>query len=261
MSGGDESASSKSKTLSARWAGVFFALLAVFAPAFVQIFWIPPGGLSFSVWAMVWGLFYGMMEPGQWYLDFSPFFYFAQSVIYIFLRPVFAYQMVRYYQGKSSRRWTIVTGIITELQVIVMNIPPMLELLHWFLLVRLPIPFMLFAAVLLMKYMPPSPKIITWIEKEQEHSRWWSPTSGNISNSGSSDSKTLILNIETVYKVLETILVSEIILFLIGGVLVTNLSPYPLQILYGVLIPWAIVITGLLFLIARLLRRKKSYEI
>jgi hypothetical protein len=253
MSREDKSQSTESKSVNARLIGFYFVLLAVFAPAFLQIFWIPPGNLSFSVWGMVWQLLYGM-EPRQWYFDFSPFFVFAQSIIYTLLRPVFAYQIVRYYQGKSSKKWTIVAGIITELQVFVINIPPMLSLLNLFLLVRLPILFMLLAAVLLMRFMPPPRKAITWIEKEQEHSQWWSPTGGNAPDVHSPDSKSPSLNIETIYKVLETILVSEIILFLIGGFLVTNLSPYPLQILYGVFIPWSLLITGFLFLLVRYLR-------
>jgi hypothetical protein len=94
------------------------------------------------------------------------------------------------------------------------------------------------------------------VEEEQERSMWWNPTSSNVSDVHPSESKVYTLSVGSLYKILETVLVSEIILFLIGGFLVTNLSPFPLQIMYWVLIPWSIVITGLLFLIVLWLKRR-----
>jgi hypothetical protein len=77
-----------------------------------------------------------------------------------------------------------------------------------------------------------------------------------LSNVHPFESKVCTLSVGLLYKIIETVLASEIILFLIGGFLVTNLSPSPLQILYWVLIPWSIVVTGLLFLIVLWLKRR-----
>ncbi len=62
--------------------------------------------------------------------------------------------------------------------------------------------------------------------------------------------------LDTIYKVLETILISEIILFILGGIIVTNMHPIPLQILYWMVIPWSTLISGVLFLAVRHLRRR-----
>jgi hypothetical protein len=69
------------------------------------------------------------------------------------------------------------------------------------------------------------------------------------------DSNKATSKLNEIYKILETVLVSEIILFLLGGIFVTNLNPIPLRIFYWTVIPWSILITGILFLIVRHLRR------
>ncbi|MGY5872403.1 MAG: hypothetical protein RTV72_09170 [Candidatus Thorarchaeota archaeon] len=64
--------------------------------------------------------------------------------------------------------------------------------------------------------------------------------------------------LEIIYKILETVLASEIILLILGGVFVTNMHPIPLQILYGFLIPWSFLITIVLFLIVRHIRSRRA---
>ena len=66
--------------------------------------------------------------------------------------------------------------------------------------------------------------------------------------------------LETIYKILETVLVSEIILLLLGGIIVTNMHLLPLRILYWIVIPWATLITGVLFLIVRYMKRNYLRE-
>jgi hypothetical protein len=72
------------------------------------------------------------------------------------------------------------------------------------------------------------------------------------------DSNKATSKLDKIYKILETVLVSEIILFLLGGVFVSNLSPVSLRILYGFVIPWALLITALLYLILRNIRSRKA---
>jgi hypothetical protein len=69
------------------------------------------------------------------------------------------------------------------------------------------------------------------------------------------DSNKATSKLNVIYKVLETMLVSEIILLILGGVFVSNLHPFLLRIFYWIVIPWSILITGILFIIVRHLRR------
>ncbi len=69
------------------------------------------------------------------------------------------------------------------------------------------------------------------------------------------DSNKATSKLNVIYKVLETMLVSEIILLILGGVFVSNLHPFQLRIFYWIVIPWSILITGILFIIVRHLRR------
>jgi hypothetical protein len=72
------------------------------------------------------------------------------------------------------------------------------------------------------------------------------------------DSNKATSKLDKIYKILETVLVSEIILFLLGGVFVTNMHPVPLRILYWFVIPWALLITALLYLILRNIRSRRA---
>ena len=64
--------------------------------------------------------------------------------------------------------------------------------------------------------------------------------------------------LDKIYKILETALVSEIILFIFGGFFVTNFSPYALRVFYGVVIPWSILIALMLFLLVRQIRSRRA---
>jgi len=66
--------------------------------------------------------------------------------------------------------------------------------------------------------------------------------------------------LDIIYKILETVFVSEIILLLFGGLFVTNMAPIPLRILYWMVIPWATLIMGILFLIVRYMKRNYLRE-
>ena len=73
------------------------------------------------------------------------------------------------------------------------------------------------------------------------------------------DSNKATSKLDIMYRILETVLVSEIILLILGGFFVTNMDPIPLRILYWIVIPWSILITGLLFLMLHHLRGRGYY--
>jgi len=182
---------------------------------------------------------------GVWEFS-SGFFAIGQSLLFTLLRPVFAIQMLRFYRNRSSKRLTLVIGLITELQPIIVNFQTVLWLTESNLILRLPIPITFLVAIIVMQLYPPQKKPDVWLEKEEEKNQsWWS------SNKNLQPSK-----IDIIYKILETALVSEIILFLFGGFFVTNFSPYALWVFYGAVIPWSILITGVLFLMVRHVRRR-----
>ena len=246
----EEVSSVESESISSRTIGFYFILLAFFAPAFVQ-YWFVPEYPAFAVWSMLWWFYYSPDVSGL-YLDiYWLFFVLGQSIMYTFLRPVFAYQMIRCYQGKSDRRQTLLVGLFIELQALIVDVPMMLIFSEAFYSIHLPIPLLLIAAVLLMRYIPPSPKILSWVEKEQESSKWWNSEKDDEIKSRLSKGRAGFLRGVTLNKVLETILAAEIILLIIGGLIVSNLDSWQYRAYYGLAAPWFILITGLLFLMTR----------
>ncbi len=83
------------------------------------------------------------------------------------LRPVFAYQMVRYYNGRTTKMNTLLVGVASELQVLVVT--NLMTIVQWVLspyrdeiLVPLfgPIPVLFLIGLVIMKLRPP-PEITT----------------------------------------------------------------------------------------------------
>ena len=137
-------------------------------------------------------------------------------------------------------------GLITELQPIIVNFQTVLWLTESNLILKLPIPITFLVAIIVMQLYPPQKKPDVWLEKEEEKNQsWWS------SNKNLQPSK-----IDIIYKILETALVSEITLLILGGFFVSNLHPITLRILYWVVIPWSFLTTLVLFLIVRHVRRR-----
>lgn len=250
MSGEEETSSVEIESISVKNIEFYFTLLVLFAPAFVLMWWTPPRYPSFSVWGMLWGLLYSV-EQGGWYLDSSLVFVIGQSIMHTFLRPVFAYQMMRFYQGKSDRRQTLLVGLFIELQALIIDIPMILIANRAFYSIHLPIPLLLIAAALVMRYRQPSPRTTSWVEKEQEGSKWWSSEKEEEAKSHLSEGRARFFKGVTLNKVLETILAAEIILLIIGGLIVSNLDSWQYRAFYGQAIPLCVLITGLFLLMTR----------
>ncbi len=159
----------KRASIKARWIGLLFVILVVYAPAFLIIYWSPSSNPAYQVWGMVW-FFYYSIDFGGWFLDWQwPFFVIAQSIQFTLLRPMFAIQMVRFYQNKTSKKMTLLVGLIVELQALVVNF-----LFTWntpFITLRIPLPFLLLTGYLLMKFIPQM-KSEHWLEK-REKQEWW----------------------------------------------------------------------------------------
>ena len=246
MSVENESPSNERNSVSTWQIGFLFTGLAIFAPAYAIIYWSLGHTIFVHIYGMLWW-FWCDISSGEWWLVSGPFA-FGQTMLFTLLRPLFAVQMVRYYRGSSSKRLTFLVGLITELQPIVVNFQTMLWFTDSNLILRLPIPILLFIGIIVMKFVPPPQKQPElWLEEEEKgHSK------------GNDDRNIQSSKLDIIYKILQTVLASEIILFILGGVFVTNMHPFPLQFLYWVLIPWVTLITGVLFLIVRYIKRRRA---
>lgn len=239
--------SSNEKNLVSTWQiGFLFSLLAIFAPAFIVVIWSFGHSVSFQILGMLYWATY-LEGIGVWYFESSIYTLLA-SMMFTFLRPVFAVQMVRYYEGKSSKRLTLLIGLITELQPMIVNFQTIILLTESYLGFRFPIPILLSLAIILLRIAPPQQKPETRLERDEEKSQ----------TELSGDRKLQRSKLELVYMILETVLVAEIILLLLGGLFISNMHPFPLRFLYWVLIPWSTLITGVLFLIVRYIRKKRA---
>ncbi len=138
-----------------------------------MILWFPLSSSVVHFWGMLWWLT-PTLEPSGWDLNWNnPFFIIIRSIVYTLLRPVFAYQMVRFYQNKSSKKLTLLVGLCTELEVVVFGILPVLLVAQPYLELIIPIPFLLLAGILVMRFAPPPQKPELWLEKEEENQTWW----------------------------------------------------------------------------------------
>lgn len=96
------------------------------------------------------------------------------GLLLLSLRPVFAYQMVRYYNGRTTKMNTLLVGVASELQVLVVT--NLMTIVQWVLspyrdemLVPLfgPIPVLFLTGLVIMKVRLP-PEIITpWQQMEE----------------------------------------------------------------------------------------------
>jgi len=148
-------------------------ITTVLSPIAMSVYDSGWGEITTSTIAMTW-----MMNTSPWGLDFrfDPFTLFA-SLPFTFLRIVFAIMMLRLYQGKTTRKRTVVIGIASELQLILIFYVPMLLTLLLFptgyfsFQLILPIPILIGIGLIIMKLSPPTEQTM-WIEEEKSSS-WW----------------------------------------------------------------------------------------
>ena len=116
------------------------------------------------------------------------------------LRPVFAYQMVRYYNGRTTKLNTLLVGVASELLVLVVT--NLMTIVQWVLspyrdemLVPLfgPIPVLFLTGLVIMK-LRPLPEITTpWQQMEERKQRWDNDASAPESKLAQSSSKEVVV--------------------------------------------------------------------
>jgi hypothetical protein len=116
------------------------------------------------------------------------------------LRPVFAYQMVRYYKGRTTKLNTLLVGVASELQVLVVtNLMTIGQLVSSpnpsQILVPLfgPTPVLFLTGLVIMKLRPP-PEITTpWQQMEERKQRWDKDAAAPESKLAQSSSKEVVV--------------------------------------------------------------------
>jgi len=246
MASEETSSTNDSRSISSWQIGFLFSFLAIFAPAYAIIYW----SVGHTTFVHLYGMllwFWCDISSGEWWLVSGPFA-FGQTMLFTLLRPLFAVQMVRFYRNKSSKRLTFLIGLITELQPIIVNFQTVLWLTESNLILRLPIPITFLVAITMMRLIQPQHKPELWLEKDEEKNQSWRYSEKNLK----------LTKIDIIYKILETALVSEIVLYIYGGFTIAYWFPAPLVIFYWFVLPWSILITGVLFLIIRHIRNRKA---
>ncbi|MFX1415609.1 MAG: hypothetical protein ACFFC0_02305 [Promethearchaeota archaeon] len=144
--------------------------LAIFAPFYV---WINPGPNMVAILAMTWR--FDRVGARIHWMIMDPIHTIAPLPFTVW-RLVFVYQMVRYYQGRGTRRRTVILGIFAELPFLIIDFtwrtlsPPTTIL--WDPGLTFPTPLMLLAASVFMWITPfPVPK--TPFDDQPEPDQWW----------------------------------------------------------------------------------------
>jgi hypothetical protein len=156
--------------------GIVMALVALLAPfAFnIAIY----DGLHLSVTAVLWGF---ISSPYQTYLDILNIFTLFAMMPFGFLRLAYAYQMVRLYKGRTTKKRALTLGIVSELPFVMLFI---LYLIMWFFSPYNPMGLagptliLLIVGILIIRFRPPPESPETWAEMPEDKP-WWVEESTN----------------------------------------------------------------------------------
>ncbi len=150
--------------------GIVMSLVALLAPLAFSI--AVYDGLHLSVTAVLWGF---ISSPYQTYLEILNIFTLAMMMPFGALRLAYAYQMLRLYKGRTTKKRTLTLGIVSELPFVMLFI---LYLIMWFLNPYSPMGLagptliLLIVGILIVRFRPPPESPEIWVELSEEKS-WW----------------------------------------------------------------------------------------
>jgi hypothetical protein len=144
---------------------IAMAFIAVFVPFLISI---TPMSDAIYMMASAWMLDINRGQVRSVY--FGPTEWAAMSPL-TFIRLIFVFQISRYYGGKSTRKRTVIVGILTELPLWVSFL--LLVLPSWgiWITFSMPLPFLLVAGVMLVWRYPRLEVENHW---EEQGEAWWS---------------------------------------------------------------------------------------
>ncbi len=166
----------KDKPVNPLVVGIMMALVALLAP--LTFSFHDYDGLHFQVVAVLW-IF--SVTPWGTFLETSNHFFFSVLMYYGFLRLAYAYQMVRLYKARTTKKRTLTLGIVSELP---MTLPLLEVLIMWLLnpygpmVLSGPTLILLIAGILIVRFRPPPESPEIWA-KMPEEKPWWVEESTN----------------------------------------------------------------------------------
>ncbi len=166
----------KDKPVNPLVVGIMMALVALLAP--LTFSFHDYDGLHFQVVAVLW-IF--SVTPWGTFLETSNHFFFSVLMYYGFLRLAYAYQMVRLYKARTTKKRTLTLGIVSELP---MTLPLLEVLIMWLLnpygpmVLGGPTLILLIVGTLIIRFRPPPESPEIWEAMPEEES-WWVEESTN----------------------------------------------------------------------------------
>lgn len=148
-------------------------IAALFGPAALNVYFGGFGGVFVYLFSMTWQV---INFPSFDVILFGPF-ELTMTLLIMCLRPFFAYQVYRYYIGKTSYMRTVLTGIASELQLTVISGVIILYLLStpftgYIVMIAIPLPILLITGLAIMHKIPVQEPFTPW--KDIEASKpWW----------------------------------------------------------------------------------------
>ncbi|MFW9976211.1 MAG: hypothetical protein ACFFDQ_13150 [Candidatus Thorarchaeota archaeon] len=160
------------------------AAIAVLAPAGFNVEFDPSTGviMHISMICMLWTLpvTFAGNNPGGTFQEAIPIpspFALIGNIPLTFLRLVFVYQMYKLYEGRTTRKRTILVGAASELQItaigILSVIMPVFSLMSRFFI---PVPLLFLAALIAIKIASPPEDTAYW-KSSGDTENWWEKSS------------------------------------------------------------------------------------
>ena len=145
---------SKERRLGIRTSTILLAVTALVSPVSVNIYPHEVSGYMSNLMGMTWM----MINLNFWDIVIDPLILLSGFSL-TFMRLVFVYQMHRYLLGLTTSKRTIIVGILSELQIVIMILPVfiILSLLGTFELIFglfIPIPVLLLVGLVIMRVVP-----------------------------------------------------------------------------------------------------------
>jgi hypothetical protein len=154
--------------------GSIFGVLTIVCPIMVLFHPIAGGaGLHFSIINLGFGFDYYFGQVEIWIYEPLAF---LSELVFVFFRFVFAVQIVLLYQGRTTKRKTILAGVLGELPILILSISRDLVLLLQWLSggisqsLMIPTPIILLLGLLLFKKYP---SIDTIWDDRSKSCDWW----------------------------------------------------------------------------------------
>ena len=166
----------KDKPVNPTVVGILMALVALLTP--IGFFASGYDGLYISLIAILWSFSSSSFSTILVTADITTL---IMSMPFGFLRLAYAYQMVRLYKGRTTKKRTLTLGIVSELPFMILFIPFVIIWLldqHGSVALGGPTLILLIVGILIVRFRPPPESPETWAEISEEKS-WWTKESTN----------------------------------------------------------------------------------